>query len=226
MNSINNHSNQMVAKPKIKILLIENQNYKQNNIVEVLADSEYEVCCVLSTNSLFMDGALVSTESGVDEVTDSISLAREVEQHDPDVIVIDVEFPKERMLASLNYISSNALKPIVMFSEQDGTDLINVLIKSGVTAYVAGETDFRRIKSILDTAIARFVYHQTLKQELAITKNKLTHQRTVEQAKLLLMKNKRFTEQEAYHNIRKMAMNNGQKVEDVAKNIISLASIL
>lgn len=241
MNSIKKHLQQSNAKRKTKILLIEDKDQKQNDIVSVLADSHYEVCCVLNTNSLFIDNSqdalpvpsksISSSSVGLNESLigkdpNSVSLVKEIEQHTPDIIVIDVEFPKERMLASLNIISKYDPKPIVMFSEQDGTDLINVLIRSGVTAYVAGETDFRRIKSILDTAIARFVVQQSLKDELALTKHKLSHQRTVEQAKLLLMKNKKYTEQEAYHSMRKMAMDNGQKVEDVAKNILSLSSIL
>lgn len=214
MNSIKKLSQQSDTKQKYNILLIEHELCKRNNLVKVLAGTNYEICCVLSSRSLLSDGP------------DNVSLIKEVEKHNPDILVIDVEFPKKRMLESLNYISKYSPKPIVMFSEQEGTDLINLLIKSGVTAYVAGETDFRRIKSILDTAIVRFVEHETLKQELALAKNKLSNQRTVEQAKLLLMQNKDYTEREAYHSMRKMAMDNGQKVEDVAKNILSLAAIL
>lgn len=224
MNSINKHFKQNNAKSITKILLIEHKYIKQNDIVSTLAGSHYEVCRILNSSSLFIDTS--SNESEQTDNNDTVSLVKEIEQYQPDVIVIDVEFPKENMLASLNHISKYAPKPLVMFSEQDGTDLIKVLIKSGVTAYIAGETDFRRIKSILDTAIARFAEQQTLKDELALTKNKLVNQRTLEQAKLLLMKNKNYSEKEAYHSMRKMAMDNGQKVEDVAKNILSLSSIL
>ena len=214
MNSIKKLSQQSDTKQKYNILLIEHELCKRNNLVKVLSGTHYEICSVLNSSSLLSDGP------------DNVSLIKEIKKHNPDILVIDVEFPKKRMLESLNYISKYSPKPIVMFSEQEGTDLINLLIKSGVTAYVAGETDFRRIKSILDTAIARFVEHETLKQELALTKNKLSNQRTVEQAKLLLMQNKDYSEREAYHSMRKMAMDNGQKVEDVAKNILSLAAIL
>ncbi|WP_076419989.1 ANTAR domain-containing protein [Colwellia sp. UCD-KL20] len=214
MNSIKKLSQQSDTKQKYNILLIEHELCKRNNLVKVLSGTHYEICSVLNSSRLLSDGP------------DNVSLIKEVEKHNPDILVIDVEFPKKRMLESLNYISKYSPKPIVMFSEQEGTDLINLLIKSGVTAYVAGETDFRRIKSILDTAIARFVEHETLKHELALTKNKLSNQRTVEQAKLLLMQNKDYSEREAYHSMRKMAMDNGQKVEDVAKNILSLAAIL
>jgi len=234
MNTVKKHFQKTHTKRKTKILLIEHKDIKQNDIVSVLADTHYEVCCAINTSSLFYDNSAnslsivsdVTNNPTVENNPNKVSLFKEVEQHSPDIIVIDVEFPRENMLASLNSISKYAPIPIVMFSEQDGTDLIKVLIKSGVTAYIAGEADFRRIKSILDTAMARFAEQQTLKEELALAKNKLSNQRTLEQAKLILMKNKNFSEQEAYHSMRKMAMDNGQKVEEVAKNIISLSSIL
>jgi len=65
-----------------------------------------------------------------------------------------------------------------------------------------------------------------VKDELETTKKKLSNQRVVEQAKLWLMQTKNYSEKEAYHSMRKMAMDNSQKVEDVAKNILSLATML
>ncbi len=40
------------------------------------------------------------------------------------------------------------------------------------------------------------------------------------------METKNISETEAYHSIRKMAMDNSQKMDDVAKNILSLAAVL
>lgn len=153
-------------------------------------------------------------------------MLKEVEIFTPDIIIIDIESPDRDMLDSLNRISTSAPKPVVMFSDQDDTILINLLVKSGVTAYVAGGVDPKRVKSILDTAIARFTEYQGLKNELALTKKKLSNQRIVDQAKIWLMQNKNYTENDAYHYIRKMAMDNGQRVEDVAKNMLSLATML
>lgn len=190
---------------KIKVLLVENDHDKANDFINALDSSNYHIARVSNTG---------------------VSLLKEVDTFVPDVIIIDIESPDRDMLDSLNKISNSAPKPIVMFSEQDDTDLINILVKSGVTAYVAGGVNLKRVKSILDTAIARFTEYQSLKDELATTKKKLTNQRVVEQAKLWLMQTKNYSEKEAYHSMRKMAMDNSQKVEDVAKNILSLATML
>ena len=67
---------------------------------------------------------------------------------------------------------------------------------------------------------------QGLKQELADTKQKLSSQKNIDKAKRWLMETKNLSETDAYHFIRKTAMDNSQKMDDVAKNILSLAAVL
>ena len=102
---------------------------------------------------------------------------------------------------------------------------INQMVNSGVSAYVVGEVNQERVKSIIDVAIARFDLFQGLKQELADTKQKLSSQKSIDKAKRWLMETKQLSEIDAYHFIRKIAMDNSQKMDDVAKNILSVASI-
>lgn len=189
----------------LQVLLIEDDQDKANAFIEVLDNTNYVIKHISKS---------------------SIPLLVVVERMQPDVIIMDIEAPDRDVLDSLNIISVDNPKPIVMFSEQGDTEMINQLIKSGVSAYMVGDVAINRVRSILDTAIARFSEYQQLKQELAKTKEKLTHQKTIEQAKIWLMQTKELSEKDAYHSIRKMAMDNGQKLEDVAKNILSLAQML
>lgn len=193
-----------LSTSKVKVLLVENNKRKANEFMNALDRSNYHIVHVSNTG---------------------VSLLKEVDTFLPDIIIIDIESPDRDMLDSLNKISSTAPKPIVMFAEQEDTQLIDILVKSGVTAYVVGGVNLNRVKSILDTAIARFTQYQGLKDELETTKQKLTNQRVVEQAKLWLIQTKKLSEKDAYHSMRKMAMDNGQKIEDVAKNILALASL-
>ncbi|REL28871.1 ANTAR domain-containing protein [Thalassotalea euphylliae] len=190
---------------ELNVLLIEDDKKKANILMEALGRSQYCIKHVASSG---------------------ISLLKQVEQLQPDVIIIDVESPSRDILDSLSIISHANPKPVVMFSEQEDTETINQTVKSGVSAYIAGDINPIRVRSILDTAVARFSEYQALKSELVKTKQKLSSQRVVEQAKVWLMETKSLTEKEAYHRIRKMAMDNSQKLEDVAKNILSLAQML
>ena len=229
MNSLTKYSQYGDVKFKANILLIEdlldNNNITPKSIGDVVSDSSYEVGCTLSIQAI-LDKQDINPAYHKGQPEAPISILQEIEQHNPDVIVINVHAPRKSMIKSLQHISQYYPRPIVMFSEQEGSDYINLLIQAGVTSYITGGVDANRIKSILATAIAQFNQYKALKEELNLVKSKLLNQRIIEQAKLLLMQNKNYTEQRAYHSIRKMAMDKGEKVEDVAKNILSLASIL
>jgi response regulator NasT len=190
---------------KLKVLLAEINHVKAKALMGVLTNGQYDIYHI--------------AHSGV-------PLLRDVEQLNPDVIIIDIESPNRDMLENLNKISQFAPKPIVVFSEQQCTNTtINQMVKSGVSAYVVGEVNQTRVKSIIDIAIARFDLFQGLKQELADTKQKLSSQKNIDKAKRLLMETKQLSEIDAYHLIRKIAMDNSQKMDDVAKNILSVASV-
>jgi response regulator NasT len=152
----------------------------------------------------------------------SASLLKEVDTFQPDIIVIDIESPNRDMLESLHTIADFNPKPVVMFSEQQDTELINLSVQSGVSAYIVGDADPKRVKSILDVAVARFYEYQKLKNELTETKQKLESRKIIDQAKRLLMKSRELSEQDAFHAMRKMAMDSGQKLEEVAKTLITI----
>lgn len=189
----------------IKVMLIENDERKVQALRQALDSSEYSIEHVTHTG---------------------ISLLHEVVRVEPDLIIMNIEFPNRDVLDSLHLMSQSNPKPVVMFSEQEDSDTIQNMVKCGVSAYVVGDSNPKRVKTILDTAVARFSEYQQLKEELQQTKQRLSSQKAVEQAKGWLMETKKLSEKEAYHSIRKMAMNNSQKIEDVAKNILSLASVL
>ncbi|NVK25684.1 MAG: ANTAR domain-containing protein [Gammaproteobacteria bacterium] len=156
----------------------------------------------------------------------SVSLLKEVEKTEPDIILIDIESPNRDTIESLSTISAFNPKPVVMFSEHEEPDLMRDSIKAGVSAYVSGDTTPERAKFILDVAVARFNEFQGLKAELSDAKQKLESRKWVDQAKALLIEKQGMTEQQAYAAIRKMAMDNGQKMEDVAKNLISMMQLM
>lgn len=155
-----------------------------------------------------------------------VSLLKQVDEIQPDIIVMDIESPSRDILESLQAISHFNPKPVVMFATQNDTHTINQSIESGVSAYVVGDIDPVRVKPILDAAVARFREFQKLKNELTDTKQQLASRKIIDQAKRLLMKKKNLSEDDAFRAMRKTAMDTGQKLDDVAKTLISLLSTL
>lgn len=204
-NEKRNQSAQVSNTDKLSILLIDENESRSAQLISALENSRYQV------SHLFTSGA---------------SLLKKVDELKPDMVVIDIESPDRDILDSLHTLSSFNPKPIVMFSKQEDSDTITRSVKSGVSAYVCGNADPKRVRAILDAALARFEDYQSVKQELADTKYALEAKKIIDNAKRLLMQSRNMSENDAFHALRKMAMDTGQKLEDVAKTLITLLNTI
>lgn len=154
------------------------------------------------------------------------NLIRLVENFMPDVIIIEVDSPSRDTLEHLAIINELNPKPVVMFAEDNDRQLIGKAVRSGVSAYVVDGLSHHRVINILEVAIARFREYQALKEELVQTKNKLADRKIVEKAKGLLMTQKQVSEEEAYKALRKMAMDKGITLAEVAANVVAVLELL
>lgn len=159
-------------------------------------------------------------------LTSAQGLVKKVEEHQPDVIIIDIESPDRDVLEHMSVLNQHNPRPVIMFSDEDDSATIEKAVRAGVSAYVVDGLNPSRLKSIMDVAVARFREYQALRQELEKTRNQLADRKTIDEAKSLLIKHKNLSEEEAYHAIRKMAMDKGQRMVDVARNIISVMKLL
>lgn len=147
-------------------------------------------------------------------------LLRAVEQQRPDVIIIDIDSPDRDTLDSLSTLNTLNPLPVVMFSAQQDTAVIQQAIDAGVSAYVVDGLNPGRVKPILDAAIARFKQYRSLRAELDYTKERLSETDLVTRAKKLLIKHHGMDEPGAYRALRKMAMDRRQRIEYVAQSAI------
>jgi len=191
--------------PELRILLIDENRQRAESLASALGDSRYKIIHLANPD---------------------MSLLKQVDHIQPDIIVIDIESPSRDILESLSTISHYNPKPVVMFSGEKDTHTINQYIESGVSAYVVGDLQAERVKPILDAAVARFKEFQKLKEELSDTKQQLASRNLIDQAKRLLMKKKNLSEDDAFKAMRKTAMDTGQKLDDVAKTLISLLNTI
>jgi response regulator NasT len=154
------------------------------------------------------------------------ALPRAVETHDPDVIVIDHQARTDDVLEHVSGVTRTRPRPVVMFTDDGSEDSIRRAVAAGVSAYVVEGLDTGRLKSIIDVAVARFEVHHALVKELADAQEKLADRKLIEQAKGILMKSRGLTEADAYHAIRKTAMERGQRVGEVARQLVDISGLL
>jgi response regulator NasT len=159
-------------------------------------------------------------------LTSPLELVRAVAALRPEVIVIDTDSPSRDVLEHLCVVSQHDPRPIVMFASDSTSDAIRDAVRAGVSAYVVDGLDPSRVKSIVAVACARFDEFQRLKAELAGTQLKLAERKIIERAKGLVMKSRGLSEDEAYRALRELAMSRGQKLADVARQLIDSADLL
>lgn len=159
-------------------------------------------------------------------ITPDTNLLAAVRSHQPDIILIDMQSPDRDTLESLRTVSKEMPKPIVFFAEQSDLDTTRAAISAGVSAYIVDDLPGKRLKSVLEVAIARFQEHQKLREELEDYKGRLQDRKDVDKAKGILMQHRNLTEEEAYQLLRKMAMDRNMKIGEAARNFVAAMALL
>jgi len=168
-------------------------------------------------------------DAGHERVTlvhDVVGIARRIAEIEPDVIVIDLENPNRDMLENMFQLSRAVKRPIAMFVDRSDQSSIEAAVEAGVSAYVVDGLRRERVTAILDMAIIRFNAFARMERELEKARGELESRRLVDRAKGILMKARGLTEEAAYQQLRKTAMNQNRKISDIAQSLITAAGLL
>ncbi len=162
-----------------------------------------------------------------------VYLTERLMQLQPDLVIVDAESGARDALEHVVVATRDAPRPIVMFTNDDDTRDVQAAVAAGVSAYIVAGLSAQRIRPILDVALARFQHEQALRQELALTRSaldertaELQERKLIERAKGLLMQRQGLSEAQAYARLRKAAMDQGQKLGQVAQQLLDMAKLL
>lgn len=176
--------------------------------------------------SIIEAGLSAAGHRKVTVVNEMHGIAAKIAEHQPDVIVIDLENPNRDMLENMFQLSRAVKRPIAMFVDRSDTEAMQAAIDAGVSAYVVDGLRQERVKSILDMAISRFNAFSRLERELEEARSALEERKMIDQAKGLIMKSRGVDEATAYKLLRKAAMNGNRKIADVAESLVMSAQLL
>jgi response regulator NasT len=160
------------------------------------------------------------------EVATPTALPRVVEEQRPDVVIIDTESPSRDTLEHLAVMNETAPRPVLMFSNDGDQQFIRDAVSAGVTAYLVEGLEPARLAPILEVAMARFAHEEKLRNKLAQVESELADRKVIDRAKRLLMDRRKMSEQDAYTTLRKRAMDQGMKVSEVARQLVSMNDLL
>lgn len=192
----------------------------QNMLRVLLVDETFERAALLK-HALQEAGWRIAAH-----VSSSADLPGLVAELQPDVIILDTDSPDRDTLEHLCLLSRDQPRPVVMFTHDEDSGKIRAAIRAGVSAYIVGQVNGERLRSIMEVAIARFEEFQTLRRNLEKAENQLAERKDIERAKGILMRQRGWSEEVAYQALRKMAMDKGVKLGEVARQLVMVAELL
>jgi response regulator NasT len=190
---------------KLRIALVDEKAERSGELERALLEAGYEV---------------VGRLSGRDDLRERIAALA------PDVIIVDMQSPDRDVFEDMQRIHREQPRPILMFVDESDSESIHAAVRAGVSAYVVDGVKSRSVRPIVEVAIARFAEFQALRSELDAARTSLADRKVIERAKGILMSRHGVSEDEAYHRLRKTAMDRNQKLADVARHVVEMAELL
>lgn len=152
-----------------------------------------------------------------------LSLVKETK---PDGIVINSDTPPERLISDLCKLNQLIPLPVIMFCKDGSVETLDKAVKAEVSSLVVDGLPWHGVNSIIQFAMARFKHMQTLKNDLEEARTQLEDRKQLDRAKSILIKTQSFSEDQAYHTLRKLAMDRNITLGEMSRNVIAMAELL
>jgi len=144
----------------------------------------------------------------------------------PDVVIVDSDSPSRDTLENLATMSGTSPRPVVVFAEDADPGPMQQALKAGVSAYVIAGLQPQRLTPVLQVAIARFAQDRELRDQLGEAQTQLSDRKVIERAKGILIDEVGLSEEQAHRHLRKLAMDRGQRLAQVAERIVQARDLL
>lgn len=193
------------------MLVYEHQHY-QNTTALLLVDAGYTVYQALPLTSPWLQS---------------------VRNNKPDLLVISVAQPHHELLQQLAQWREAPPCPVIVLAHDAPASITRKTLLAGADTCITGRISADRMQSFIEVACIRYEMTrsllneiQELKQQIDSLEARLSDRRDIDRAKHLLMTSYKMTEEAAHTAMRRMAMDSGNKLGDVARNLISMSKVL
>lgn len=144
-----------------------------------------------------------------------------VKSESPDVLIVDMSRPDRDSLDGIREVTERHPRPIVMFVDRDDPGFMEDAIAAGVSSYNLLGRAVPDVKPIVQAAVAIFRRYQKVADDLSRAETRLGERAIIQQAKAILMRQRKIDEPRAHRWLRQNAMNKGKRMVDVARELIA-----
>ena len=150
---------------------------------------------------------------------------RLVQEHQPDLAILDIKMPGLDGLQAARQITSRHQVAVILLTAFSQRDLIEDARDAGVAAYLVKPFQARELLSAVADVLSRARQEWAIAAEEATepasaAEDKIATRRVVDEAKALLMDRNDLPENDAFTFIQQTAMQNRVRMRDVAQQIV------
>jgi response regulator NasT len=145
-----------------------------------------------------------------------------VEEHQPDLVILDIKMPGMDGLRAAREITSQHKVAVLLLTAFSQRDLIEEARDSGVAAYLVKPFQPRELLPAIAEVLAKVRQEWAIdaEEEAQGSEDKIATRRVVDEAKTVLMDGNDLPENEAFSFIQQTAMRNRTRMRDVAQQIV------
>jgi two-component system, response regulator PdtaR len=147
---------------------------------------------------------------------------RLVEEHQPDLAILDVKMPGMDGLRAAREITSRHQAVVLLLTAFSQRDLIEEARDAGVSAYLVKPFRPRELLPAIADVLAKARQDRAIEAEHSAvgTEDKIATRRIVDEAKQILMDRDDLPETEAFSFIQRTAMQTRARMRDVAQQVV------
>jgi len=188
------------ATAGVRVLIAEDEAVIRMDLVEMVRELGHDVV-----------GEAFNGQQAVD-------LARELE---PDVAFLDIAMPVRDGLSAAEEIVAEDLCAVIMVTAFSQREVATRAAQAGAVGYVVKPFTMADLEPAIAVALARWEQVRALRGEVANLSERARAREVVEQAKVLLQRDYKMTEPEAFGWLRRVAMDKRVTLAEVAADVAS-----
>ena len=183
----------------VRVVIAEDEAIIRLDLKEILTEQGYEV---------------VGETGRGDE---AIAL---VNEHKPDLAILDIRMPGVDGLAAARDIAGERKAAVLILTAYSQRDLIEEARDAGALAYLVKPFQASELIPAIEVALGRFREMKAIADQVQGLEEQLETRKLVDRAKGKLMDEHSLKEAEAFYFIQKTAMRERMRMEEIAKRII------
>jgi response regulator NasT len=156
----------------------------------------------------------------VGEAGDGQRAVELVEEHRPDLVVLDVKMPVLDGISAAEQIAEKRLAPVLMLTAFSQRELVERARDAGAMAYLVKPFQKSDLIPAIEMAVSRYAEIQALETEVADLHERFETRKLVDRAKGVLQGEHGLSEPEAFRWIQKQSMDRRLSMRAVAEAVL------